>query len=82
MILYYLDSSAWVKRYYREAGTEWMQELFGETNTMACATLGVVEVMATLARKAKAREIKEGDLDNVPADVESDWAAICSSRAY
>lgn len=57
MIFYYLDASAWVKRYYQETGTSWVQKLFADNVTMACASLGLVEVMATLARKAKAREI-------------------------
>lgn len=57
MIFYYLDASAWVKRYYWETGTAWVQNLFAHGLTVACASLGPVEVVATLARKAKAREI-------------------------
>lgn len=57
MIFHYLDASAWVKRYYRETGTDWVQGLFTQNSTMACASLGVVEVIATLARKRKAGEI-------------------------
>jgi len=55
MTLYYLDSSAWVKRYYRETGTAWIENLFAERQPVACASLGVVEVTATLARKQKAQ---------------------------
>jgi len=47
VILYYLDASAWVKRYYQESGTAWMQDLFAHNRTMACASLGLIEVMAT-----------------------------------
>lgn len=57
MIFYYLDASAWVKRYYLETGTSWLQALFDAAPTVACASLGLVEVMATLARKHKAEEI-------------------------
>jgi hypothetical protein len=28
MTLYYLDSSAWVKRHFAELGTEWVNNLF------------------------------------------------------
>ena len=28
MIFYYLDASAWVKRYYQETGTAWVQNVF------------------------------------------------------
>jgi hypothetical protein len=57
VIFYYLDARAWVKRYYWEPGTRWVQELFAQNPPMACASLGLIEVVATLARKRKARDI-------------------------
>ncbi len=57
MIFYYLDASAWIKRHYQETGTTWVQELFARNQAIACASLGLIEVIATLARKHKAREI-------------------------
>ena len=51
MIYYYLDASAWVKRYAKERGAKWMQDIFDQRPLMASASLGFVEVMATLARK-------------------------------
>ncbi len=73
MIFYYLDASAWVKRYYWETGTTWVQSLFARGSTLACASLGLVEVMATLARKAKAREIARRMLAGKVRDLEEDW---------
>lgn len=43
MIFYYLDASAWVKRYYLETGTPWIQALFDSAPTVTCASLGLVE---------------------------------------
>jgi hypothetical protein len=57
VIFYDLDASAWVKRYYWEPGTQWVPELFAQNPTRACAALGLIEVMAALARKQKARDI-------------------------
>lgn len=57
MIIYYLDASAWVKRYYQEEGTSWVQCLFTHRQVLACSSLGMIEVMATLSRKRKALEI-------------------------
>jgi uncharacterized protein len=57
VIFYYLDASAWVKRYYEESGTRWVQDLCAQNPAIACASLGMIEVMATLARKRKARDI-------------------------
>jgi hypothetical protein len=42
---------------YWEPGTRWGQDLFAQNPTIACASLGPIEVMATLARKRKARDI-------------------------
>ena len=73
MIFYYLDASAWVKRYYQESGTAWVQDLFVHNPTMACASLGLIEVMATLARKGKAREINPSMLEQKVQELEDDW---------
>ena len=73
MIFYYLAASAWVKRYYQETGTRWVQQLFADSVTMACASLGLVEVTATLARKAKAREIRRAQLTQKVQELEEDW---------
>ena len=72
MIFYYLDSSAWVKRYYQESGTTWVQDLFTHNRAMACASLGLIEVMATLARKGKAREINPSMLEQKVQELEED----------
>ncbi len=73
MIFYYLDASAWVKRYYEEAGTTWMQSLFAQGHTIASSSLGFVEVMATLARKHKAQEITDSLLQEKTGELEIDW---------
>lgn len=78
MIFYYLDASAWVKRYYWETGTTWVQSLFARGSTVACASLGLVEVMATLARKAKAREIGRRVLAGKVRELEEDRGGASS----
>lgn len=73
MNVYYLDASAWVKRYYRETGTEAIQALFVEGAVFACASLGVVEVLATLSRKRKARQISPAQLQQKQNEIATDW---------
>lgn len=73
MIFYYLDASAWVKRYYHETGTAWVQDLFAQNPTLACASLGLIEVMATLARKQKAGEIDLSLFEQKTHELEEDW---------
>ena len=76
MIFYYLDASAWVKRYYSELGTRWVQELFAQNPTIACASLGLIEVTATLARKRKAREIDPLPFEQKVQELEEDWGSF------
>jgi uncharacterized protein len=73
MIFYYLDSSAWVKRYYEEIGSDAMQELFGQEDIIACSPLGYVEVTSTLVRKHKANEMDAEALRVRLEDLNSDW---------
>jgi len=54
MILYYLDASAWIKRYCAEEGTTNVARLFDAGPAIACSALGLVEVLSTLARKGNA----------------------------
>src|SRR3972149_1005611 len=73
MIFYYLDASAWVKRYYQEKGTGWVQDFFSRSQALACSSLGFVEVTAMLARKRKAGEIDSPHLENKIRELEADW---------
>lgn len=73
MIFYYLDASAWVKRYYQENGTTWVQDLFAHNWAIACSPLGFIEVVATLARKCKVREIEPPLFEEKAQELEEDW---------
>jgi predicted nucleic acid-binding protein len=73
MTLYYVDSSAWVKRHFAEAGTEWVNNLFEAEHTLSCCTLGFVEVNATAVRKCAAGAIDGARLAEVKASLEEDW---------
>lgn len=73
MIIYYLDASAWVKRYYQEDGTSWVQNLFAHKQILACSSLGMIEVMATLSRKLKALEITLSQFKLKAQELEGDW---------
>jgi len=76
MIVYYLDASAWVKRYCQEQGSRWVSELFAQNPTLACAALGLIEVTATLSRKAKAGELDAAERQAKLTLAESDWAGF------
>jgi predicted nucleic acid-binding protein len=71
--IYYLDASAWVKRYYQEAGTAIVQSLFDNNSVLACSSLGVVEVSATLARKRKSAQITQANFLQMHGELLVDW---------
>lgn len=54
--VFYLDSSALVKRYIPEPGTDWVRHIVA-TSSVAMAEFGIVEVAAALARR-----VRMGDL--------------------
>lgn len=76
MTVYYLDPSAWVKRYCQEPGSAWVTRLFAQTPNLACSTLGVIEVTAALSRKAKARELDPAAYQDKLDIAGEDWAGF------
>ena len=73
MIIHYLDASAWVKRYIREVGSDWLLELLGRQPALASASIGYIEVLATLTRKRRAGEIDELRFSSGISEAERDW---------
>lgn len=80
MIAHYLDSNAWVKRYCRELGSGWVAQFVARGPRLACATLGLIEVVATLARKGKAGELSPDALRSKLAQARKDWRAFAEVR--
>ncbi|GEM_PF-1489804 len=56
-VVYFLDSSALVKRYIDEAGSWWIQQVLSHPPSAAMAEIGVVEVVAAFARRWRMGEI-------------------------
>jgi uncharacterized protein len=73
MNYYYMDASAWLKRYYREEGTDWVQHLFSSNATMICSSLGVIEVWSALVRKAETLKTPAPMLQQKLDSLEEDW---------
>ena len=56
------------------------EELFAQNPTMACASLGLIEVVATLARKRKARDIDLLSFEQKMQALEEDWGRFIQSN--
>lgn len=65
-MLCYVDSSALVKRYARELGSEWIQSLMDPSAAHAVymAQIGTVEVAAGLSRKVRTKELGQGEYES------------------
>jgi len=76
MTVFYLDSSAWVKYYVVEAGTGWIDRFWNLRPPCACSDLGLIEVLATLARRQKQKAALTGSYAQAILDVQRQFAAF------
>jgi predicted nucleic acid-binding protein len=76
MSIYYVDSSAWIKRYFFEEGSLAVEEMFERSRFLACSMLGRVEVAATIARKGSAGHVGQAEYELIQQRLEQDWAGF------
>jgi hypothetical protein len=76
MTIHYLDPSAWVKRHFLESGSEAVNALFDESVTAACSRLGVVEMLAAVARKSSQVSLDQSIVKSVLDNIRADFAAF------
>ncbi len=72
-MLLYLDTSALVKIYVREAGREIVAEAIGESIGVATAMISYVEARAAFARLLRESRMTEEDHDNVTNALDERW---------
>lgn len=76
MILHYLDPSAWVKRHFQEEGSEVVNALFAASIDAACCRLGLIEMVATIVRKAHQESLDPSTTEALLDDVRADFSAF------
>jgi predicted nucleic acid-binding protein len=74
--VFYLDASAWVKRYLKEPGSDRLTELFAGPARLVSTALGHVEVAATLSRQQVTRKLDENKLQLLQEQLGKDWNEI------
>jgi predicted nucleic acid-binding protein len=74
MALYFLDSSAIVKRYFQEPGHEWVEKLHdpAQGHGLYIAQAALVEVVASICRKAREQQMPVEERDSTIADFRRD----------
>lgn len=58
-MIVYLDASAWAKRYFREAGSAIVEQVFASDDELVSSVLGHVEVSGVIARASSASQASE-----------------------
>jgi len=72
----YLDSSALVKRYIQEPGSDAMDRLLSDHPYAATSRLAYPEILSALSRKQKARDFSIRTLGGLIKAFESDWGKL------
>jgi len=72
----YLDSSALVKRYVAEDGSDAIDRLLADHPYTATSRLAYPEILSVLNRKHRAREFSVRVLGELIAGFESDWGKL------
>ena len=80
MALYFLDSSAIVKQYFQEPGHEWIETLHdpAQGHGLYIAQAALVEVVASICRKAReqnmSREERDSTIEDFRRDVQNTYS--------
>jgi len=70
----FVDSSALLKRYRKEAGTERVSELLEGSDRLVIARLALVEVSSALVRRARTTGVPAGELQTAIAELDDEVA--------
>ncbi len=80
MAIYFLDSSAIVKRYFQEQGHDWIETLHdpAQGHELYIAQAALVEVVASVCRKAREQNMPLEERDTTIDDFRRDVQSIYS----
>jgi len=72
----YFDSSALVKRYIKEKGTDIVHSLTARGEAVATSKLTYPEILSAFMRKRREGDLKPESLQSVIAQLENDWGEL------
>lgn len=76
MLIIYLDTSALLKRYLDEAGTDETRQFLERTDVIATTVITRVEIASALARLAFSNSITEAEGERAWDEFSEDWEII------
>ncbi len=75
-MMYYFDSSALVKKYIEESGSETVIELLRNAEMPVTSKLAYPEILSGFGRKKRDKEIGEKEYRTAVTNFEADWPAL------
>lgn len=72
----YLDSSALVKRYIEEAGSDTVESLLANADVVVVSRLAYPETLSAITRRYRAGDISDDDFKKVKQQFKSDWQVL------
>jgi predicted nucleic acid-binding protein len=72
-VILYLDTSALIKLYVAEEGTDAVREAIVRASVVAASRVAYVEARSALARARRESRIKERDFRKTVAELHEDW---------
>lgn len=75
-MMHYFDSSALVKKYIREAGTENVLAMLSRASLRITSKLAYPEIISCLSRKKRDKELADSDHRKALAAFEDDWQSF------
>jgi predicted nucleic acid-binding protein len=72
MINFFIDTSALIKIYHKEVGTEEMLTIYKGSDTLAISELAKIELLSSIYRKYRENEITQITLDLIVEKFEND----------
>ncbi len=78
MTIYYVDTSALMKRYLLENGSAWMNELLAQAavDTFSSTNLIPVELIAAIARAHREKRISRARRDALAVQIAQEWRVL------
>ncbi len=72
----YVDTSAWVKKYVREPGTERLLKIVKRCKAVATSSIAYAEVYAAFSRLSRERSLTRREFSSLAHGFERDWRAL------
>jgi predicted nucleic acid-binding protein len=75
-MIIYCDTSALVKRYFQEAGTESVQKIFERAKIITISQIGFIETISAFYRKQRSEPVSSRKFNSLIRNFKKDWESL------